>query len=128
MQNGLDLNFMVAIDFTASNGNPTSPTSLHYANAALYAQGQFNSYEKAIMMVGGVLEFYDTDRFFPTYGFGACLDASRTASHCFALNRNEEHPELYGVSGILEAYHNALSTTRFSGPTLFEEVLNKAVG
>ncbi|KAM7455940.1 hypothetical protein BLSTO_03306 [Blastocystis sp. subtype 1] len=128
VQNGLDLNFMVAIDFTASNGNPTSPTSLHYANAALYAQGQFNSYEKAIMMVGGVLEFYDTDRFFPTYGFGACLDASRTASHCFALNRNEEHPELYGVSGILEAYHNALSTTRFSGPTLFEEVLNKALG
>ena len=119
---------MVAIDFTASNGDPTSTTSLHYANASLYANGQFNAYEKAINMVGSVLEFYDSDRLFPTYGFGACLDNSRTASHCFALNRNEANPCVSGVNGIIEVYHNSLSTARLSGPTLFEDILNKALG
>ena len=128
VQNGLDLNFMVAIDFTGSNGHPSNTTSLHYYNPALYARGVFNPYEKAILTVGSVLEFYDTDRFFPTYGFGACLDQSQTASHCFALNRNEENPSLYGVAGILNAYHAALTSVRLSGPTLFEAVLNKAVG
>ena len=42
VQNGLDLNFMVAIDFTGSNGHPSNTTSLHYYNPALYARGVFN--------------------------------------------------------------------------------------
>ena len=29
---GLELNFSVAIDFTASNGAPNTPSSLHYLN------------------------------------------------------------------------------------------------
>ena len=32
LQQGLELNFSVAIDFTGSNGTPSSPTSLHYLN------------------------------------------------------------------------------------------------
>lgn len=60
---------MVAIDFTGSNGNPNDPTSLHYNNPSLYMQGRLNPYEMAISAIGSVLEFYDTDRMFPTYGF-----------------------------------------------------------
>lgn len=33
---------MVCIDFTASNGAPQSPSSLHYANPSNYMQGLFN--------------------------------------------------------------------------------------
>ncbi len=43
----------VAVDFTGSNGNPTSPSSLHYMNP----MGP-NQYQLAIQAVGGVLEFY----------------------------------------------------------------------
>ena len=42
IQAGLELNFMVCIDFTGSNGSPTSPSSLHYANASNYNRGVFN--------------------------------------------------------------------------------------
>lgn len=126
VQNGLDLNFMVAVDFTGSNGNPADPSSLHYCNPTLYSQGQFNPYEKAVMTVGNVLEYYDTDKLFPCYGFGACLDYSRTTSHCFALNRNESNPDVYGIAGIMDAYHTTLTSVRFSGPTLFQEILQRA--
>lgn len=119
---------MVAIDFTGSIGNPNDPTSLHYNNPSLYMQGRLNPYEMAISAIGSVLEFYDTDRMFPTYGFGACLNGMPTANHCFALNGNEMNPEVPGVSGIMGVYHHTLSTVRFSGPTLFEGVLSKAVG
>ena len=45
VQNGLDINFMVAIDFTGSNGNPSMSNSLHYCNPGMYVQGQLNQYE-----------------------------------------------------------------------------------
>ena len=58
----------------------------------------------AISAVGMVLEHYDTDKRFPTYGFGAGLPPSFTASHCFALNGNPSDPEVEGMQGILQAY------------------------
>jgi Copine len=58
----------VAIDFTGSNGNPASPGSLHYRDP----RGIPNQYQLAIQAVAGVLEFYDSDKVFPTFGFGGC--------------------------------------------------------
>ena len=51
---GLQMNFSVAIDFTASNGVPSSPTSLHYMNPY-----QLNPYGSAIKAVGEVIADYD---------------------------------------------------------------------
>jgi hypothetical protein len=85
----------VAIDFTGSNGESSSPTSLHYL-------GDFNKYEQAISSVGSILEVYDNDRNFPVYGFGGIprfMD-EYAVSHCFALNRNRSNPEVYGAAGI----------------------------
>lgn len=42
VQNGLDINFMTAIDFTGSNGNPSLMDSLHYCNPSLFDQGKMN--------------------------------------------------------------------------------------
>ena len=56
----------MAIDFTDSNGQPSQPNSLH-------AQGPQNQYAAAIMQVGSIIEPYDQDRMFPTFGFGAKL-------------------------------------------------------
>jgi hypothetical protein len=49
---GCELSFMVAIDFTGSNGDPRSPSSLHYIDP----RGAPNQYHLAIESVGGVLE------------------------------------------------------------------------
>lgn len=48
------LNFTVAIDFTASNGNPSQTTSLHYLNPY-----QPNQYSAAIQAVGEIIQDYD---------------------------------------------------------------------
>lgn len=51
-----------------------------------------------------MLEFYDRDKMFPTYGFGAVLPPNNTVSHCFPLNGSPHNPEVAGVQGILQAY------------------------
>lgn len=85
-----------------------------------------NRYEKAIAMIGNVIEFYDSDSMFPVYGFGACPQNSPICNHCFAINGNESNPEVPGVAGIMNAYHAILPALRFSGPTFFSHVLAKA--
>ena len=54
---GLQINFTVGVDFTASNGNPATPQSLHYINPY-----QPNEYMKAIQSVGAVIQDYDRYR------------------------------------------------------------------
>ncbi|XP_058740581.1 protein BONZAI 3-like [Vicia villosa] len=121
ISSGFELNFMVAVDFTASNGNPQQPDSLHYISGS----GQLNSYQKAIMEVGEVIQFYDSDKRFPAWGFGGKIPGG-TVSHCFNLNGNLASSEVVGVEGIMEAYASALHTVRLSGPTLFGPVINMA--
>ncbi|GAV63237.1 Copine domain-containing protein [Cephalotus follicularis] len=112
---------MVAVDFTASNGNPRSPDSLHYIDPS----GRLNSYQKAIMEVGEVIQFYDADRRFPAWGFGG-RTYDNTVSHCFNLNGNPNAYEVEGVEGIMAAYASALHNVSLSGPTLFGQVINNA--
>ncbi|KAG8085378.1 hypothetical protein GUJ93_ZPchr0010g10480 [Zizania palustris] len=81
ISSGFELNFMVAVDFTASNGDPRAPQSLHYIDPS----GRPNSYQQAILGVGEVLQFYDNDRRFPAWGFGAKTPQGYI-SHCFNLN------------------------------------------
>ena len=50
----MQMNFTVAIDFTASNGNPSQPSSLHYMNPY-----QPNQYAAAIQAVGEIIQDYD---------------------------------------------------------------------
>ncbi|XP_058752938.1 protein BONZAI 3-like isoform X3 [Vicia villosa] len=122
ISSGFELNFMVAIDFTASNGNPQQPDSLHYINAS----GRLNAYQKAIMEVGEVIQFYDSDKMFPAWGFGGTVQ-SGAVSHCFNLNGGPPgSSEVAGVEGIMDAYSSALHTVRLSGPTLFGPVINTA--
>ncbi len=54
-----------------------------------------------------MLEFYDHDKMFPCYGFGAGLPPNNVTSHCFPLNGQPHSPEVAGVQGILEAYRCA---------------------
>ncbi|KAL9270921.1 BONZAI 1-like protein [Drosera capensis] len=118
---GCELNFMVAVDFTASNGNPRLPDSLHYIDPS----GRPNAYQKAILDVGGVLQFYDSDRRFPAWGFGA-RPIDGPVSHCFNLNGSGNYCEVDGIQGIMTAYMSALMNVSLAGPTLFGHVITSA--
>ncbi|KAL2942275.1 Protein BONZAI 3 [Bienertia sinuspersici] len=93
ISSGFELNFMVAIDFTASNGNPRSPESLHYINQS----GRLNAYQQAIKEVGEVIQFYDSDKRFSAWGFGG-RTADNIVSHCFNLNAMPYDSEVIWVN------------------------------
>ena len=123
LKGGLQIQLIVAIDFTGSNGNPADPRSLHHIGA------KDNEYLEAIKSVGNILVPYDSDQQIPCFGFGAKLPPLYDrAHHCFPLNGKDD-PEVNGIHGIVDAYKYTLSSCRLSGPTLFSEVLaySKAV-
>ena len=57
LQGGMSMNFVVAIDFTASNGDPNDPNSLHFIS-----NPHPNQYVQAIKAVGDIIEDYDSDK------------------------------------------------------------------
>ena len=116
---------MVAIDFTASNGEVSEPTSLHYIDQ--YG-GKLNDYQDAIRQVGNVLELYDYNRQYPCYGFGGIPRylGKNEVDHAFHLNGKED-PEVDGVEGILEAYQFSLFNCGLYGPTYFSHFLRHTV-
>jgi hypothetical protein len=119
---GLELNFVVAVDYTASNGDPSDPTSLHFVPKT----GRIiNPYISAIRSVASVLEFYDFDREFPCYGFGAKLTKSGIVDHCFPLSGSDS-ASVKGAEGIIAAYREKTTKVHFSGPTVFSNVVYRA--
>ncbi|XP_037375508.2 copine-5 isoform X2 [Talpa occidentalis] len=118
IKGGTQINFTVAIDFTASNGNPSQSTSLHYMSPY-----QLNAYALALTAVGEIIQHYDSDKMFPALGFGAKLPPDGRVSHEFPLNGNQENPSCCGIDGILEAYHHSLRTVQLYGPTNFAPVV-----
>ena len=120
IQSGLQVNFTVAIDFTGSNGNPKSPQSLHYQDPS----GRPNQYVTAINSVGGIVQDYDSDKMFPSLGFGARVPPTGIVSHEFFLTLDPARPFCAGVDGIVSAYYNSLNTVQLYGPTNFAPVIN----
>lgn len=113
---GIELCFHVAVDFTASNGNPLQPTSLHFLN-----RDSPNKYVQALTAIGQICEDYDSDKMMPAYGFGAKIRGH--VYHDFHLNQRDD-PNCRGIAGVLEAYENFLPTAELYGPTNFSPVIN----
>jgi len=113
---GMQINLMVAIDFTASNGDPRDPRSLHHFNPH-----RFNAYQSAIIAVGNILQAYDSDGQIPVFGFGAKING--VVEHCFPLTGNPNNPEVHGIRGIMDAYQVTMSYAMLSGPTYFAPLL-----
>ena len=123
---GCELNLAIAIDFTLSNGDPADRDSLHTKNL------NNNQYYQALKSVGDILQYYDTDKQFPLFGFGARLPTNKrgsgAASHCFALNGNIFKPECNTLQGVLNAYYESLKKVQLFGPTHFSEILKYVNG
>ncbi|XP_069156734.1 copine-8 isoform X5 [Procambarus clarkii] len=119
IRGGTQINFTVAVDFTASNGDPRTPNSLHYRQP-----GVDNQYSLAIKAVGQIIQDYDTDKLFPALGFGGRVPPDWKVSHEFFLNGSPDNPYCQGVEGILNAYHHSIQTVGLFGPTNFAPVIN----
>lgn len=121
LQGGLQVNFTVAIDFTGSNGHPDQPGSLHFRGDP---HQNPNQYVTAIRAIGDIVQDYDSDKMFPSLGFGARIPPSSEVSHEFFLSLDPSMPFCAGVDGILAAYQNSLNAVQLYGPTNFSPVIN----
>ncbi|XP_023820405.1 copine-4 isoform X1 [Oryzias latipes] len=117
---GCQIQFTVAIDFTASNGDPRNSCSLHYIHPY-----QPNEYLKALVAVGEICQDYDSDKMFPAFGFGARIPPDFKVSHDFAVNFNEDNPECAGIQGVVEAYQACLPKLQLYGPTNIAPIIQK---
>ncbi|CAG8454491.1 4311_t:CDS:10 [Ambispora leptoticha] len=118
ISSGTEINLVVGIDFTESNGSPNDVNSLHYIGGK-----DDNDYQKAIRSVGTILQAYDHDKRFPVYGFGGKF--SGVLSHAYPLNGDYEKPEVEGVEGILAAYLHTIRHVKLYGPTNFAPIINQ---
>ncbi|XP_044238243.2 copine-7 isoform X3 [Ursus arctos] len=117
---GCQIHFTVAIDFTASNGDPRNSCSLHYINPF-----QPNEYLQALVAVGEICQDYDSDKRFSALGFGARIPPKYEVSHDFAINFNPEDDECEGIQGVVEAYRNCLPRVQLYGPTNVAPIISK---
>ncbi|CAD5111652.1 DgyrCDS940 [Dimorphilus gyrociliatus] len=118
IQGGLEINLIISIDFTQSNGHPQSRDSLHY-----YTQNKHSQYGLALYSVGEILQDYDHKKRFPALGFGGLLP-NQQVSHCFFLNGSSSDPDCLGIPGIMQAYYSSLQTVNLYGPTNFSPCIN----
>uniref|UniRef100_A0A158PAJ6 VWFA domain-containing protein n=1 Tax=Angiostrongylus cantonensis TaxID=6313 RepID=A0A158PAJ6_ANGCA len=128
---GTQLDFAVAVDFTASNGAVHKPTSLHYINPT-----QPNQYEIAISFysfftrkiffraVIDICQHYNNSKLFDAFGFGAILPPDTCVSPVFSLNF-DANPTVVGLPGLLEAYRFTLNRVKLYGPTNFAPVIRE---
>ncbi|XP_052584027.1 copine-7 isoform X2 [Peromyscus californicus insignis] len=117
---GCQIHCTVAIDFTASNGDPRNSCSLHHINPY-----QPNEYLRALVAVGEVCQDYDSDKRFSALGFGARIPPKYEVSHDFAINFNPEDDECEGIQGVVEAYQNCLPKVQLYGPTNVAPIISK---
>jgi hypothetical protein len=116
---GCEISLVIGIDFTKSNGLPSDPESLHFMS-----NEKPNEYIQAITAVGEILQYYDSDKRIPVFGFGAKLPPKfESVSHCFALNDNIFDPEVYGIESVLQVYRQALTKVVLHGPTVFSQII-----
>ncbi|EUB62022.1 Copine-9 [Echinococcus granulosus] len=120
VQGGTELSCCIAIDFTASNGCPQVPGTLHFCT-----RDQLSKYAVALHAVGEIISDYDSDNLFPAYGFGARIPPDNLVSHNFPLNGHPENPFCQGIAGVMEAYRYALQTVTLHGPTNFAPIITQ---
>lgn len=120
VRGGMQLEFAVSIDFTASNGNPTQPGTRHFID-----QFCLNQYELAIKSVLEICEHYNSTKIFEAFGFGAKIPPNDEASHLFPLDVDTWQPNVTGVKGVMDAYRSSLHRVQLFGPTNFEPTIRQ---
>ena len=127
IENGLQISLTVAIDYTASNKEPTSPESLHFIYPdANTGKKELNQYETTINYCGGIVSKYDFYKYFPVLGFGGILPATGETSHCFNVTLTGI-AKVQGLDNVFKVYHESLSKVKFDGPTYFAPLIKNSI-
>ncbi|EGT41955.1 CBN-NRA-1 protein [Caenorhabditis brenneri] len=116
---GTQLDFAVAVDFTASNGAPKNSSSLHYMSA-----DRPNQYELALRSVLSICQHYNSSKTFEAFGFGAKLPNQSSVSAVFPLDLLRGTSQVVGISGVMSAYRHALQNVQLYGPTNFAPIID----
>jgi Copine/C2 domain len=123
---GCRLRFMCAVDYTASNGSPRTPGTLHYTDGVT-----LSPYGQALEAVGSVITPYlPDDRTLEAFGFGAILAGSSVSSFDFPLQLAAGpmgDPRVVGLEGLMEAYKSSVYNVKFHGSTNFSPILSRAM-
>jgi hypothetical protein len=122
IRGGTDLEFMIAIDFTESNGDIYHPNSLHFQD--IHSP---NQYLRCISSIGEILQNYNQQNKYSVFGFGGIPSWIGKMSSCFPLNKNNENPYVDGIDGVMHVYREAVRSITLSGPTYFQGILTKAI-
>ncbi len=97
--NDLLINFGIAIDYSMIN----TDDYLKYHNP----KREENVIFKILQCFEGVCETYDSDKWFPCFGFGGILSNIRGVNHCFYLSKNNE-PDISQMKNVMENYYSTI--------------------
>jgi hypothetical protein len=121
LYSGIDICLSIGIDFTASNGSPKEKNSLHS-----FLNNEPNDYERAINSCGHILSYYDSDKIYPVFGFGAQFLGSNIVNHCFNISFNND-PNIQGIDNVISIYRENVMKLNFSGPTYFSPLIKNVI-
>lgn len=117
---GMEINLVVGVDFTASNKHPLEPNSLHYIGNPNIP----NDYELSMRTCGSIVAHYDYSKTYPLLGFGGIPEGGEFVEHVFPLNYNfNGSPSVSSVDEMVNVYKNALMKTTLFGPTCFSPII-----
>ena len=120
---GLEINCFALIDFSASNGDPTSFDSLH----SMSARGQYQAAMETIMPA---IFNIDSDRIVPCYGFGATFPNIQInePKHFFHLIGREQSARIpNSLETMISFYKSAFSYVKGCEPTLLSPALKAMI-
>jgi hypothetical protein len=98
LRHGVQIGLSFVIDYTASNGDQTQKTSLHYT-----ANGNVSDYESTIVSCGSVVSCYDYEKKFPVFGFGGKPRTMIGDIMCFHLNEKGD-PKIHTIEEVKNMY------------------------
>eukprot|EP00755_Sulcionema_specki_P039418 Sspe_Gene.24337::Locus_9623_Transcript_1_1_Confidence_1.000_Length_2172::g.24337::m.24337 len=116
VRSGVSIQPMLAVDFTASNGDISHQNSLHRL------ENGSSPYTRAIREVLGAINSYNPCETFPFYGFGARREDGKFSS-LFPVGKEEW---VSGADEALEAYADLLPRIGFYGPKNIVPTIEKA--
>ena len=119
---GLDIHFLVSIDFTRSNLAPSNPASFHSND-----KSKFNKYQRAILKVGNIFRKYRNQNRIGLFGYGAAQKNTDQVSFFFPLNLNYSDPYVTNFEEVFRGYNEALERLTLAGPSLLRMTFEKVV-
>ena len=122
LKGGIEINLSIGIDFSLSNKPPNEPNSLHYIG-----NDNLNYYEMIIKYCGDIISNYNNNQLFTIFGFGGKLPGENNVNQCFALNGNQNKPEIYSINNVLSTYRNILPVIQFCNNNLFSPIIKEVI-